>query len=79
MDTRPANDNQPDEGFAFQIGETIEVMTRAVIIERSESASGRTYLVRATKEDGREIYIRAAETEIFEPEPVRVAAERVAA
>lgn len=68
MDTRPANDNQPDEGFAFQIGETIEVMTRAVIIERAESAMGRTYLVKATKDDGREIYIRAAETEIFEPE-----------
>jgi hypothetical protein len=67
---RTANDNAPaDEGFAFAIGEEIEVMTRAVIIERAENASGRTYLVRGTKEDGREIYIRAAEHNVFEADP----------
>lgn len=70
----PANDNQADGGFAFDIGETIDVMTRAVIVERTQSATGRTYLVKATKEDGREIYIRAAETDIYEPEPMQVAA-----
>lgn len=69
----PANDNSPDT-FAFAIGEEVEVMTRAVVIEQTQSAAGRSYLVRSTKEDGREIYIRAAETDIFEPEPARVAA-----
>lgn len=79
MDTRsmpalPANDNVPMEGFAFDIGEEIEVMTRAVVVEQTQTATGRSYLVRATKDDGREVYIRAPETDIFEPEPTRVAA-----
>lgn len=72
-----ANDNTPPaDQFAFAIGETIEVMTRAVIMEQTQSATGRSYLVKATKDDGREIYIRASETDIFEAEPT---AERAAA
>lgn len=69
----PANDNNP-EGFAFAIGEEIEVMTRAVIVEQTQSASGRSYLVRATKDDGREIFIRASEQNVFEAEPEQAAA-----
>ena len=76
--TRPtgqaANDNNPEEGFAFALGETIEVMTRAVIVEQTQSAAGRSYLVKATKEDGREIYIRADEHNVFEAEPEKAAA-----
>lgn len=51
---------------AFAIGETVDVMTPGVVQEIITTPKGRDYLVRHTKEDGREIYIRTAEANVFE-------------
>lgn len=55
---------------AFALGETVDVMTTGTVIEIITTAKGRDYLVRATKDDGRDIYIRKAEPYIFEHEPL---------
>lgn len=67
----PANDNDP----AFVLGETVEVMTVGTVMEIITTPNGRDYLVRHTKDDGREIYIRTSEFNVYEHEPV----EQVAA
>lgn len=73
-----ANDNSADGDFAFAIGEDVEVMTRGVIVEQARNENGRSYVVRAEK-NGREIFIRAAELDVYEAEPVKVADVRAAA